>query len=185
MIFIVCMGIGIYIHKINELSNTKIEQITEVSNEKITDECTEEALELAEVNATERKVSPNAVFIYKIEYEKCGHTKKEYDMAPQITVNRNENEIKEMYPGWELEGFSNNEIVLKKKEEGICDEHYVIRDEEGQIVIYQLDEENNEKVLERTGIITQYLPDADRENVEKGVFVNGHEALNRLLEDFE
>lgn len=185
MIFIVCIGIGIYIYKINEISNTKIEQIAVVSSEKITDECTEEAEELLQANSIEKKVSPNAIFIYKIEYKKCGHTKKEYDTAPQIAVNKTESEIKELYFNWELESFSNNEVVLKKVEEGICDEHYVIRDEEGQIVVNKLDENNNEEIIERTGIIVQYLPDSDRENIHNGIYVNGQEALNRLLENFE
>lgn len=185
LIFIVCIGIGNYIYKINELSNTKTEQITEVASEKITDECTEETKEFALVNAAEKKVSPNAIFIFKIVYAKCGHTIKQYDKVPEAMVNKTENEIKEIYNDWEIEGFSNSEIVLKKKQDGICDEHYILREEEEQIVIYQLDEDNNEKVFERTGIITKYLPEEDRENIKKGVFVYGKEALNKLLEDFE
>ena len=185
LIFVVCVGIGNNIYKINNLSNTKIEPIKVVSDEKVTDECTQETEELALANAIEKKISPNAIFVYKIEYLKCGHTIKKYESAPNAAVNKNETDLKEMYSGWEIESFSNNEVVLKSKVNGICDEHYVIRDEEGQIVVYTISEDNKEKVLERTGIITQYLPEIDRQNVQKGIFVNGHEALNALLEDFE
>ena len=183
--FIVCIGIGIYIYKINELSDTKIEHVTEIAKDKVTDECTEEAEELIAANSIEKKVSPNAVFIMKKEYKKCGHTTKKYEMAPQFTVNLNQEELQKIYENWKIESFSNNEVVMKKIEEGICDEHYVLKDEEGQIAIYQLDENNAEKIIERTGIIVRYLPEEDKANIKKGIFVNGNEALNRLIENFE
>lgn len=185
LIFIVCIGMGIYIYKINEISNTKLKNVTEVAQDKITDECTEEAEELAAVNSIEKKVSANAIFIMYREYKKCGHTTKKYETAPQFTVNLNQEELQKMYENWEIKSFSNNEIVMKKTEEGICDEHFVLRDEEGQIAIYQLDENNGEKIIERTGIIVRYLPEEDKENIENGIYVNGNEALNRLLENFE
>ena len=185
LIFIVCMGIGSYIYKINELSNTKMEQITEVSDGKITDECTEEAEELLQANSTERKVSPNAIFILKREYEACGHTTKEYIDAPEDTINKTEQELKELYKEWEIEGFSNNEIVFKKKEEGTCNEHYVLREKEEKIVVYRLDENNNEELYQKTEIITKYLPKEDKTNIQNGIRVNGKEALNCLLEDYE
>ncbi len=185
LIFIVCIGIGVYIFKINELSNTKIEHIAEIAQEKVTDECVKEAEEIAEVNSIEKKVSPNAIFIMKKEFKKCGHSTKKYEPAPPYAVNLTEGELKKMYENWEIESFSNNEVVMKKIEDGICGEHFVLRDAEGQIVIYQLDEDNNEKLLKRTGIIVRYLPDEDKSNIEKGIFVNGNEALNRLLENYE
>ncbi len=185
LIFASCIGIGIYIYKINEISNTKTERIAEVSNQKITDECTKEGEEIVEANWTQKKVSPNATFIYKTTYKKCGHSFKKYDVAPQVAINKTKEEIEKMYDNWEIESFSNEEIVFKKQENGICKEHYVVRDEEGQIVIKTLDEDGNETILERTGIIVRYLPQNDRQDIEKGVFINGHEELNKYLENFE
>lgn len=185
LIFIVCIGIGNYIYKINELSNTKIEQMAEVLNGKVSDECVEEAGELLQANSTEKKVSPNAIFILKREYEECGHTTKQYVDAPQDTINKTEQEIKELYKDWKIEGFSNNEIVLKKKEIGMCNEHYILREENEKIVVYRLNEKNEEELYERTEIITKYLPEIDKINIQNGIRVNGNEALNCLLEDYE
>lgn len=185
LIFIVCMGIGSYIFKINELSNTKIEQIAEVMEEKVTDECTKEGEELLIANSTEKKVSPNAIFILKREYEACGHTTKEHIEAPADTINKTEQELKELYSNWEILGFSNNEIVLIKKETGECNEHYILKEENEKIVVYKLDENNKEELYKTTEIITNYLPEADKINIQKGIRVNGKEALNCLLEDYE
>lgn len=184
-IFIACMGIGNYLYKINELSETKIEQIAEISDGKVMDECVEEARELLEANSMLKKVSPNAIFIFKKEYEACGHTIKQYVDVPADAINKTQQELKELYKDWEIEGFSNNEIVLSKKEPGICNEHYVLREEEEQIVIYRIDENDKETVYERTGILTKYLPETDKINIQNGLRVNGKEALNCLIEDYE
>ena len=52
-------------------------------------------------------------------------------------------------------------------------------------MVYSINEKNEEQVFERTGIFTQYLPQEDRVNIKKGIYVNGNEALNTLLEDYE
>ncbi|MBR6033713.1 MAG: BofC C-terminal domain-containing protein [Clostridia bacterium] len=185
LIFIVCIGIGNYIYKINEISNINIKSITEVSNQKVTDECTKEGEELIQTNWTEKKVSPNATFIYKLSYKKCGHTIKKYDTAPQITVNNTKEELEKIYSDWTIESFSNNEVVLSKTEEGMCDEHYVLKNEEGQVAIYTIKENGEENVLERTGIIIKYLPEEDQKKLKEGIRIDGHEELNRYLEDYE
>ena len=185
LIFIVCVGIGNYLYKINEISNTKIERITEVSSEKISDECTDEYEELIQTNSSEKKVSPNAIFVYEIEYKKCGHMKKEYVAAPGLAINRTEKEIKEMFFEWNIEYFSNDEVILKKTEDRYCNEHYILRDEEGQIAVYKVDADGNEEVYERTGIIIKYLPDEDKQKIQDGIFINGIQALNKMLENYE
>ncbi len=182
-IFLVSVGIGMYIYKLNKITDTKIQQMAVVSDEKITDECTEEAVLMA--NQIEEKVSPNAVLIFKKEHEGCGHTTKEYIEAPEACVNKTKDEIQKIYADWELVGFSNSEIVFKKTVPGICNEHYVLREEEDRIVVYSINENNQEKIFERTGILTKYLPETDRQNIKEGIFVNGTEELNVMLEDFE
>lgn len=185
LIFIICIGIGSYIYKVNELSNTKIEQTTEISNGKIIDDCTKETEELLQANSTEKKVSPNAIFILKKEYEDCGHTIKEYINAPNDTINKTEREIKELYGNWEIQNFSNNEIVMSKKEVGECGEHYIIKENDEKIVVYKLKENSEEEFYKETEIITRYLPEEDKEKIKNGIRVNGKEALNCLLEDYE
>lgn len=185
LIFITCIGIGFYIVKIQEIQGSQLEQMPEVMGEKVTDECVQEGAELQLTNATEQKVSPNAMLILKCYYNECGHTTKEYLSVPSDLINLSKNEVQEKYQEWELEGFSSNEIVLKQEKQGICNEHYVLREEDERIVVYRIDENNQEKIYERTGILTKYLPETDRINIQNGIFVNGKEALNCLIEDYE
>ena len=182
---IICIIIGVYIYKIEEFSKKEIEGLTEIAFYKVSDECIKEAEELALTNSIEKKVSPNATFIMKTKYLRCGHTTKKYETAPPFTVNLSKNDLQKMYENWEIESFSNNEVIMKKSEEGICNEHYVIREKEGQIVVYNLDSKNNEIIIRETGILTAYLPDLDKSNLKKGIFVVGEGSLNKLIENFE
>lgn len=184
-IFIVCIGIGNYIYKINQISSTEFKQKAQISDEKITDECTKEGEELALANSTEKKVSPNATFIFKTKYKKCGHMIEEDITATELDVNKTEDEIKSLYNRWNLISFSNNEIVFERELDEMCKEHYVLRNANGEIAVYYVDEEANEIFYQNTGILIQYLPEADKQNIENGIFVIGKEKLNKMIEDFE
>lgn len=138
-----------------------------------------------EVSEIETKVSPNAKLIIKKYYKECGHNTEEIKNVTNDMVNKNKKEVELLYPDYNIEKFLNNEIVLKKEEEGQCDEHYIIRDENNNIVIYKVLNDGAEEVYQNTGISTEYLPETDRINLKSGVKVFGIENLNSIIEDFE
>lgn len=100
-------------------------------------------------------------------------------------VNKTQNQVKEMYPDWELNGFSAEEVVLYKELEGICKEHYMLRDLDGVIAIYVMDEKGKESLQEKTSIYTEYLPESDLKKLKQGIQAIGKETLNSVLEDYE
>lgn len=169
---------------------TQEETQTKVAEEEILDECTEEYEQMQqgnmlETNSDEEKISPNCSFTLKQYYEKCGHTTRQYSNIPEELVNKTREQLHEDYPDWEIETFASNEIVLSKKMEGECGEHYVVRDTEGKVTIYQVTESGQEIEFEQTEISTEYLTETDKINMENGMRVNGKEELNQLIEDFE
>ena len=163
--------------------------ITKVSDEKIEDDCTDEYQEVQEemlqANSTEEKISPNCFITMKKTYNKCGHTTSEYIAIPKELVNKTKEDLKEKYAGWTIDKFSDTQIVISKKEEGECDEHYIVKDKEGKVVIYKLLEDGTEKEYEVTDISTEYITDTDKINMKNGIKVNGKQELNQLIEDFE
>lgn len=185
---IISMGIGYYIYKLipSDKKETK-----EIALEKIEDECTEEMKSLKienEVIASsveEKKVSPNATLVIKKYYKKCGHTTKDYAEIPPEIVNKSEKEVAEYYNGWELKGFSSNEIVLYREEDGNCNEHYILREIAGRIGIYTIDDNNIEILKEKTQISTEYLTEADLNKLKEGIKIIGKEELNATIENFE
>lgn len=163
---------------------------TEVAEEEILDDCTDEyeGMEYentVKANTQEEKTSPNCSLTTKTYYKNCGHTKSEYANLPQDLVNLTENEIQEKYSEYEIESFASNEVILYQEKEGECGEHYMVKDKEGMVTIYQILEDGSQKELETTGISTEYLPETDKINMQNGIQVNGKQKLNQLIEDFE
>lgn len=163
---------------------------TEVAEEEILDDCTDEyeGLEYEntiKTNTQEEKTSPNCSLITKIYYERCGHTTSQYSNLPQDLVNLTKDEIQERYQEYEIESFTSNEVILYQEKEGECGEHYTVKDKDGFITVYQILEDGSEKEIEITGVSTEYLPETDQINMKHGIQINGKQALNQLIEDFE
>lgn len=189
IVVIGAMFTAVMIFKPNE--NEKPETIvTEVADEEILDECTEEYEEMEkqnmiEANSGEEKISPNCSFTEKIYYKKCGHTTSQYLELPQNLVNETEEQLQEKYLDWKIQAFSSNEIILYQEKDGECGEHYLVKDKDGTVTIYQILEDGTEKEYETTGITTEYLTETDKINMKNGIRVNGKQELNQLIEDFE
>ena len=134
---------------------------------------------------TEEKVSPNATLIIKKHYKECGHTTKDYAEIPEELVNRTRKQVEQTYSDWEIRGFSPNEIVILKEVGGICNEHYVLREKDGKVVIYTQDANGKESINEITEISTEYLTEDDKAKLKEGIKATGKEELNSLIEDYE
>lgn len=171
----------------NEIAENVVEK---VSDTEILDECTDEyeimeKNNMLEANSEEEKISPNCSFTIKTYYEDCKHTTSEYLELPEDLVNNTKEDIQEKYEDYKIEKFASNEIVLYKEVKGECGEHYIVRDKDGQVVVYNIQSDGTEKEYEVTGITTEYLTDTDKINMQNGIKVNGKQALNQLIEDFE
>lgn len=186
-------GIAIYNKnkKENRERNIVENEINEIS-ELVTDECLEEweqleeqSKEEIEANSNEEKVSPNALLILKRYYKECNHTINEYIDIPQNLVNKTQEDVIKEYPNWEIQKYSSTEIILYKEFESTCGQHFILRSNNEKIIIYKVNENNEEEIYQETEISTDYLTETDKIEIEKGIRVNGVEELNQLIEDFE
>ena len=170
--------------------NIKYDKLAK-EEEKVTDECIYENNEIEndideiKVSETETKVSPNAELVIKKYYKECGHTTEEKRNVANDMVNKKKKKKKKLYPDYKVESFFNNKIVLIKEEEGQCDEHYIVRDENSNIMIYKILSDGKEEIYQNTGISTEYLPETDKISLRDGIKVFGRENLNSIIEDFE
>lgn len=177
-------------------SDKKEEEFKEeliISNEPVTDECTEEykiaklSEEVTEVSSSDEKISSNSALILKKYYKQCGHTINEYvEMLPEL-VNLTEEEISDKFQDWDLIGFTTREVTLLKEFDGTCGEHFSLREENGVVVIYNILADGTKEIYEKTEISTEFLPETDLVQMqsEDGIQVYGKEELNKVLEDFE
>lgn len=171
----------------------KLQEELIVSDELVTDECTEEYEiakqneETEEVSSSDEKVSSNSALILKKYYKECGHTINEYvEILPEL-INMTQDEVQDKFQDWDLIGFSNREVTLLKEFEGTCGEHFYIKEENGKVVIYKILADGTEQPYEKTEISTEFLPETDLIQIqsENGIKVYGEEELNKVLEDFE
>lgn len=192
---IIVIGIitGVYIYNRNKkIGKNIVDNEINIVSETITDECTEEYEKLEEqakleieTNSSEEKISPNCLITLKRYYDECQHTINEYLDIPKDLVNGTESDLQKEYPNWEIQKYSNNEIILYKEFNSNCGQHFVLRDVGGKINIYKINENNEEELYEKTEISVEYLTETDKIEIQNGIRVNGIEELNQLIEDFE
>ena len=164
------LGIGIVfaiIQSNNEIKGTEMKEETELASNEINTTNTIETL------ARETKISPNAKIIKKEYYKKCDHLKRDIEDVQKQLINKSE------------EGYSPNEIVIYKEYDGICGDHYIVKEHNGVIGIYKLDSVGNEIFVEDTELQIQYLPEIDIIKLKEGITALGQAELNSVLEDFE
>lgn len=130
-------------------------------------------------------MSPNAELVIKKYYNECGHTTEEVREVTNDMVNKSKKKIRRIIPRLQNRKLCNDKIVLLKEEEGQCDEHYIVKDENSNIVIYKLLVDGTEEIYQNTGISTEYLPETDKISLRDGIKIFGRENLNSLIEDFE
>lgn len=187
IVIIIAIIIGEIIYEPNSTQAPNI--VEKVAEEKIEDDCTEEYVEMqngmVEANSQEEKISPNAEITLTKYYKNCGHTTNDYSKVSEELVNITQNKLQEKYPDWTIKKFSDTQIVLEKEEDGNCGEHYIVREKDGKVTIYEILEDKSEKEYEETEISTEYLTETDKANIENGIYVNGKKNLNQLIEDFE
>ncbi len=189
IIIIISAGITAFSIYRNQENKVKEGQMIELAEEEILDDCTDEyeemQKEIIQTNSGYEKISPNAAIILKTNYKKCGHTTSKYMDIPEELVNKTKEELQKKYKEWNIEKFSDTEIVLNKEEKGECGEHYMVKNNNGKVTIYEILEDGTEKEYETTNISIEYLTETDKVNMQNGIKVYGKQALNQLIEDFE
>lgn len=191
IVVIICAVLtGIIIMKSDNHKNSSEILEQEIAEEEIFDDCTDEYEEIEEknilkVNSEQEKVSPNCSFIEKVYYKKCNHTISKYLELPIELINLTKSEVQDKYSDWVIEKFANNEIIMYKEVNSECDEHYLVKDKDGKVIVYKILEDGKEQETESIDISTEYLTETDKINMKNGIRVNGKKNLNQLIEDFE
>lgn len=157
-----------------------IDRLAEIENNDINDE-----KQIITTSYSSIKILPDAIINFNTYYKGCGHTIKEEKKADEDIVNKTEQDITEEYIDWDIKKFSANNVILYKEVDGICDNDYIIKEKDGNIVVFKLDNEGEEIVYDVTSIEVQYLPETDLMQLRDGIKVNGLEKLDQIIEDFE
>lgn len=181
-----CIGVmaGVYFYEKEKTkdSNMPTKQLAELENNQEGNRSNNEAIS---TSTTENKVSPNCTITEKQYFKGCDHLIKEIKEIPEEWINFTEEQVKEKYAEWELESFTNNQIIVSQEKEGYCGKHYIIKENGDMLGIYTIDETGTETFQEDTDIATRYLTEEDLIKVKEGIKAIGDDQLHSVLEDFE
>lgn len=187
VIIVVVIGIilgfltGLYLYKINQMKDNKQGQMNQDENNVIEKIANENINNSVSTNNEEEKVSPNCVLILKVYYNKCEHIIEKKQNIEEAEVNMTEQELRERFSDWEVQRFTPTEIVLYKEIDGFCDEHYLLKEKDGYIAVYKLDEKDKPTLIETTDISTEYLTEQDLEEIKKGIKIFSKSELRQSI----
>lgn len=174
--------IGAYAYKINSIGKLETPILEGMENKNL-----EYELSLI-TNESEQIVSPNAVIVIKRNYNECGHKLKEFKQIDNKYVNMDEKEFETEFlkdnKDFVIENFSSKEIVVSEEINGSCDEHYLVKSDNGFIVVYKYNSNGEKEEYKKTNIAVEYLTETDREELSEGIEIVGKSELNSRLEDY-
>ena len=174
--------VGVFIANKNKTSNLEPETQTQLAKVGIN---MQNEIQIIETASTQIKTSPNCLFVFQTYYKDCKHTITKKIDIPKECINQTEEELQEKYKDFKIKEFTSTEVTFYEEKEGICEEHYIIRDNNGYVAIYRVDSFGKETLKETTEIVTSYLPQTDREKLKEGIHAIGKEELNARIEDYE
>lgn len=142
-----------------------------------------------EIVREENRISPNTFIEERIHYKDCGHVVSNSELAQNEVVNFTRGEYEEYlnttYPNLRLISFSNVKIVVFGERNHLCQEHFIIGEQNGYIAIFNIDE-SGKRVLYKNfpDYPLSLLPDMDQDKLKEGIVVNSEEELSEILENF-
>lgn len=186
IIVIIALGIvcGIIIWNMNRNDVSELQPKVETQFTSV-EQNLENGIQIVSTSNMDVKVSPNAIFIFKTYYKNCKHTTMQRIEVPKALVNKTEEEVQTGYEDWKIDEFNTNQVIFYQEKEGICDEHYIIKENNGYVAVYNIDEYGTETLKETTEIVIDYLPQTDQNLLKEGIKVNGKDELNATIEDYE
>ncbi|MBR3888254.1 MAG: hypothetical protein IKJ32_04060 [Clostridia bacterium] len=140
--------------------------------------------DVVEVVMSEVKITPYTQLVIKKNYKKCGHDSLDAMTVPIELINFSKDDLQEKYEGWEIEMFSEEQVILSRNIDSNCDEHYMIKEEDGKVFVYKELTENKLNLLERLDLNIELLAEEDRESLKSGVKLYGSEDLANWKENY-
>lgn len=127
--------------------------------------------------------------VYKDKYIKCGHTIQSKDMVYGTTLEnlKKEENQKQKEKGiiYEVEEESNDQIVYSRKVDQNCPNHFLVKIEKNDIIIYNIIDDAAMSVYKKLEVDMNTLNPEMLEELNEGIKVDSKEDLNLIIEDIE
>lgn len=175
-IFTLGLSVGTYmaLEQNNEGVQVEPENIVPIQDvviRNVQNEEKENETKIIETVVTETKLSPYAMMTIEKKFLKCGHTTVEVIDLPNELINMTELEILEKFENWEVRSFSAKELSLYREINANCNDHFVIKEKDGFLAIYNEITKDTMNLKEVTDIDVSCLPSGEFKLLENGIHV--------------
>lgn len=126
------------------------------------------------------KITPSTKLVYQYYYEEDGQMIESEEQPPYFMIDMTREEMQEKYPDWQVQSFSEEEVVMRKSVQQKSHETYRLGIHEGYVAVYY----ENGVIKDILDTPISALTEEERQRLEKGIVVTGEERLIRLLEDY-
>lgn len=128
------------------------------------------------------RITKNAKIAYEYSYPD-GITKRDEEEVPYFLIGVTEDELTEIYYGWDIAGFSQDSVVLRKqlKQEG---ESYIVGVKDGFVAVFYNSAQKTDNIKEVTSTPVNALTPDEQLKLKEGIYVSGRDNLNKILEDY-
>ncbi len=142
-----------------------------------------------EILREENRITPNTFIEERIHYKECGHLVSRVYLADDEYVNMTKDDLNEFLfsneANLQVISFSNIKVVLWGEKNHLCQEHYIIGEQDGNVAIFTIDE-YGQRVVDK--VFSEYpinvLMDVDRNKLIEGIVINSEEELSEILENY-
>ena len=176
---VLLLVLGVYIGFKYTRNDKNVEDKTSIAEDRI---------EIDETTPVSTKTYDIEV-VYKDEYTKCGHTIQNKDMVYGTTLEnlKEEENKKQKEKGiiYEVEEESNDQIVYSRKVDQNCPNHFLVKIEKNDIIIYNIIDDAAMSVYKKLEVDINTLNPEMLEELNEGIKVDSKEDLNLIIEDIE
>lgn len=144
----------------------------------------EEQDKVVEVVMSEVKITPYTQLVIKKKFTKCGHDSINAMTVPLELINFTKEELQEKYTGWNIEEFSEEQVVLSRNIESNCENHFVIKNKDEDVFVYKELTEDKINFIEEIDVNLDLLSEEDREALEEGIRLYGQEEVAIWKENY-
>ncbi len=124
----------------------------------------------------------DALFSYEIYSADAESTDIITGSCPYELIGKNLSDVKEYYPDWHVIRFSPTEVVLRKNIGIANDDRYIVGIYDNYVAVFY--ENSEEGVYLMTEIPVAGLESDKQKMLQDGIYVEGKDRLNRILEDY-
>ena len=119
-------------------------------------------------------------------YSDCGHTFVEEHPMEGRYIGKTEVEFSALFPLWQLKAFTSDQAKLWMEIKGYCPDHYLIREEDGYLLILRSDKDTGiPLIVESIEISLDSMSNDLIEQIREGIVLDSIEEVELLLENLE